>query len=45
LGYSGHLDYLEKNFPGLWDSSGQVRTDRVWASIKKAYLSNSCPEY
>ena len=45
LGYSGHRDFLENQFGLLWDSNGNVRTDRLWDVVKKNYFGPKCPEY
>ena len=43
--YSGNEDYAFSQYGRLWDEDGTVRKDRLWDVVKKAYLSEDCPEY
>ncbi len=45
LWYSGHSDYMEAEWGGLWSADGSVDTGLLWDIIKEGYGGPDCPDY
>lgn len=45
LWYSGHSDYMENKYAGLWAADGSVDTGLLWDIIKEGYGGPNCPDY
>ncbi len=42
--YSGHKDFFDEEYAGIYDANGRIDTGHLWDVIKEGYGPN-CPEY